>query len=233
MGNIIPIVKSIGELDDLNIGMKLLISLNCINFILLASLTNDAEGFVFDTQNKNFLWDVNRCSNINPVVYSKSIILTANGKWSDDKFCTAIRRDLKVTDEVPYEMSTEFNNIAGFPIGYGHLGFIFNVWDDYNYDFVYKRVHSKTFAYGRVFNGEIQFTGSVGGNPAISSGNWYSLKIVVKANKNVDLFLNDNNIGNFNAKFTTRGYGGFMIATGYRNVVQFRDFNLSPVITPL
>ena len=96
------------------------------------------------------------------------------------------------------------------------------------------RVHSATFAYGRVFNGELQFTSkSVGGNPAISSGNWYSLKIVVKANKNVELFLNDNNIGNFNAKFTTRGYGGFMIATGYRNVVQFRDFNLSPVITPL
>ena len=96
------------------------------------------------------------------------------------------------------------------------------------------RVHSATFAYGRVLNGEIQFTSTgVGGNPAISSGNWYSLKIVVKANKNVDLFLNDKKIGSFVAKFTTRGYGGFMIANGYRNVVQFRDFNLSPVITQL
>ena len=116
-----------------------MISLNCINFLLLESLTNGTKGFVFDTQNKNFLWDVNRCSNINPIVDSKSIILTANGKWPEDKFCTAIRRDLKVTDEVPYEMSTEFNSIAGFPIGVGHPGFIFNVWDDYNYDFVYKR----------------------------------------------------------------------------------------------
>ena len=119
--------------------MKLLSFLNCINVILLALLDNDTEGFVLDTQDKNFLWDVNRCSNIYPIVDSKSIILTANGKWPEDKFCTAIRRDLKVTDEVAYEMSTEFNNIAGFPIGVGHLGFIFNVWDDYNYDFVYKR----------------------------------------------------------------------------------------------
>jgi len=233
MGIINRIVKSIGELDDLNIRMKLLSFLNCVNVILLASVANDTEGFVLDTQDKNFLWDVNRCSNINPIVDSKSIILTANGKWQEDKFCTAIRRDLKVTDEVPYEMSTEFNQIAAVREG-GNLGFMFNVWDDYNYDFVYKRVQLASFAYGRVFNGELQFTSMyVGGNPAISSGNWYSLKIVVKANKNVDLFLNDNNIGNFNAKFTTRGYGGFIIATGYRNVVQFRDFNLSPVITPL
>ena len=96
------------------------------------------------------------------------------------------------------------------------------------------RVHSATFAYGRVFNGELQFTNNaVGGNPAISSGNWYSLKIIVKANKNVDLFLNDKSIGHFNAKFTTRGYGGYMIGNGYRNVVQFRDFNLSPVVSQL
>ena len=116
--------------------------LNCMNFILLASLTNDAEGFVLDTQNQNFLWDVNRCSNINPIVDSKTIILEAYGN-KDDNLCTAIRRDLKVDDQVPYEMSTEFNNISGsstsIPIGVGHLGFIFNVWDDYNYDFVYKR----------------------------------------------------------------------------------------------
>ena len=74
---------------------------------------------------------------------------------------------------------------------------------------------------------------SVGGNPAISSGNWYSLKIKVEANKDVDLFLNDKNIGHFKAKFTTRGYGGVIVATGYRNVVQFRDFKLAPILTQL
>ena len=122
--------------------MKLFDSFVGINFIFLLSINKNAEGFVFNTQNPNFLWDVNRCSNINPIVDSRTIILTANGKWSEDKFCSAIRRDLKVTDEVPYEISTEFNNISGRPTGsvfYGHLGFMFNVWDDNNYDFVYKR----------------------------------------------------------------------------------------------
>ena len=111
----------------------------CISFALLASFAFTTEGFVFNNENPNFLWDVNRCSNINPIVDSKTIILTANGKWRDDKFCTAIRRDLKVTDEKAYEMSTEFNNISGWILNGGHLGFMFNVWDDYNYDFVYKR----------------------------------------------------------------------------------------------
>jgi len=234
MGIINRIVKSIGELDDLNIRMKLLSFLNCVNVILLASVANDTEGFVLDTQDKNFLWDVNRCSNINPIVDSKSIILTANGKWPEDKLCTAIRRDLKVTDEASYEMSTEFNNIAGFPIGVGHLGFIFNVWDDFNYDLVYKRVHIRDVLYGRVINGELESNrGTIAGNPAISSGNWYSLKIVVNEEKKVNIFLNDKEIGSFEATFTTRGYGGLMVATGFRNVVQFRDFNLSPVITEL
>ena len=85
-----------------------------------------------------------------------------------------------------------------------------------------------------MFNGVIQFTSnSQGGNPVISTGNWYSLKILVQTNKNVDLFLNDQKIGSFVAKFTTRGYGGAIVATGYRNVVQFRDFKLSPIIEDL
>ena len=78
-------------------------------------------------------------------------------------------------------------------------------------------------------NGEFQFTNpEVEGNPAISSGNWYSLRIVVKANKNVDLFLNDKKIGNFNAKFTTRGYGGYMIGLVESNIlnmsIQYTSF---------
>jgi len=205
--------------------------------VVLSLFGKYADGFVLENQNRNFLWDVNRCSNINPIVDSETIILTANGQWATDKFCTAIRRDLKVTDEAPYEISSQFNNLSGKPTGsvlYGHLGFMFNVWDDNNYDFVYKRVHSTTFAYGRVFNGAVQFTSSnVVGNPAISSGNWYTLRIVVQTNKDVELFLNDKKIGSFKAKFTTRGYGGAIVATGYRNVVQFRNFKLSPVITQL
>ena len=91
-------------------------------------------------------WDVSRCSNVNPIEDSKTIFLSARGKWSDDKFCMAIRTDLKVIDETSYKMTVTFNNVRGSvsgvnanAVGYGHLGFAFNYWDKDNYDFVYKR----------------------------------------------------------------------------------------------
>ena len=121
--------------------MKLLSLSAVINVMLHASLSLTSEGFVLNYQNPNFLWDLNRCSNINPIVDSQTIILTENGNFEDDNFCTAIRRDLKVTDQVPYEMSTEFNNVSGRRTGSGffsHLGFMFNVRDDYNFDCLQK-----------------------------------------------------------------------------------------------
>ena len=100
--------------------------------------------------------------------------------------------------------------------------------------YFYTRVHATEFSFGRIFNGIYQFGAGVSGaGSAISSGNWYSLRIVVQGNKNVELYLNDKKIGNFNAKFTTRGYGGVIVATGYKNVVQFRNFKLAPVVTQL
>ena len=101
-----------------------------------------ANGFPYGDMAQEHIWDVNRCSNINPIVDGRTVLLTANGKWPEDKFCTAIRRDLKVADGEDYQMTTQFNNLSGNKIGSkiaGHLGFMFNVWDDYNYDFVYKR----------------------------------------------------------------------------------------------
>ena len=118
--------------------MKVLSFCLLIISFLLSYFANTNDGFIFNNQNQNFLWDVNRCSNINPLVDSKTIELTANGKWNEDKFCTALRRDLKVEDEQAYEISTEFINLSGIN-GQGHLGFMFNVWDDLNYDTVYKR----------------------------------------------------------------------------------------------
>ena len=97
------------------------------------------------------------------------------------------------------------------------------------------RVHSNTFAYGKIKNGELQFTsGSVGGNPSIQSGKWYRLKIEVAENRDVKLFLNGVQLGStFKASFTTRGYGGVLVANGYSNVVQFRNYDVAPQIAEL
>ena len=107
-----------------------------ISIIILFGIFTCLSAFPFGNFNQDFIWDVNRCSNINPIVDRKTIFLTAKGKWPDDKFCTAIRRDLKVSDDTAYTMSTEFVQVSG---RYGYVGFMFNVWDDYNYDWVYKR----------------------------------------------------------------------------------------------
>ena len=85
-------------------------------------------------------WDLQRCSNINPVEDSKTIFLSSFGKWPVDKFCIAIRTDLKVNDDAEYTMTVNFNNIRGGSNGsVGQVGFAFNYWDAQNYDFVYKR----------------------------------------------------------------------------------------------
>ena len=83
-------------------------------------------------------WDVRRCSNINPVKDIKTLFLSAFGNKAD-KFCIAIRTDLKVNDDVEYTMTVNFNNIRGGDAGngrglYGHVGFAFNYWDAQNYD---------------------------------------------------------------------------------------------------
>ena len=93
----------------------------------------------------------------------------------------------------------------------------------------YFRVYSQSFAYGRVLNGEVQFSGNGnGGDPPISSGTWNTLRIVVKVNKQVELSCNGIAIGKFNARFSTRGYGGVFVVTGYKNSVQFRNYKVSP-----
>ena len=91
-------------------------------------------------------------------------------------------------------------------------------------------MHTNTFAYGKVNNGVIQSSNSVGGNPKITSGNWYNLKIEVSATKAVKLFLDNVQIGSFNAFWSTRGYGGLIVANGYANLVFFRDFDVSPIV---
>ena len=71
-------------------------------------------------------------------------ILLYRGKWPNDKFCHAIRRDLKVADDTPYVMSVKFNNLSGKRCEgvvskvCGNIGLIFNFWDYTNYDFIYK-----------------------------------------------------------------------------------------------
>lgn len=86
-----------------------------------------------------FKWDIDRCSNTHVMAEERSIILKARDKAEIGLFCQAINRGVKATDDSAYSMSVDFNNLMGQPENYGHLGFAFNLQDDNNYDFVYKR----------------------------------------------------------------------------------------------
>ena len=82
------------------------------------------------------VWETKRCANMNPYVDEQTIILISerNSKWNIDKFCYGIRKNLKVSGA--YEMSVDFS--LGFKGNYP--GLIFNMWDECNYDWIYKQL---------------------------------------------------------------------------------------------
>merc|ERR1719312_730199 len=110
----------------------------------------------------------------------------------------------------------------------GHFGFAFNYWDNNNYDFVYKS-QTNNFHYGRVKDGDMSSASNPGGNPSVLPGKWHSLKIEVDANsKKVKFSMDDKVLGYFTASFSTRGYGGPLVANGFGSTVQFRNFDVAP-----
>ena len=88
-----------------------------------------------------FNWDDDQCSNTHVNAEERSIILKA--KTTDDLFCQAINRGVRAGNDTAYSMTVDFNNLMGQPGNYGNLGFAFNLQDDVNYDFVYKRYSVK------------------------------------------------------------------------------------------
>merc|ERR1719317_1240966 len=93
-------------------------------------------------------------------------------------------------------MSVDFINLSGnidseTGKAMGQLGFVFNLWDDYNYDLIYIRTHRNSFAFGKVVNGVFSAHAVPEGDHApIENRQWYSLKIHVAVDKQVKLFLN-------------------------------------------
>ena len=89
--------------------------------------------------------------------------------------------------------------------------------------------HLTHFHYGRVKDG-IVTSENAGGTPDLVSGQWYNFKIEVGANKQVEFSMNNQLLGTFTASFSTRGYGGVIVANGYDSVVQFRGYDVIPKI---
>ena len=68
-----------------------------------------------------------------------------------------------------------------------------------------------------------------GVDPITPANVWYNFKIKVESNKNVTIYLNNEIKGYFTATFETRGYGGIAIPNGYSAIMQYRNFQISPI----
>lgn len=196
-------------------------------FNLIALACPQVNGYPYGNLSPEFVWDTYRCSNINPIVDSKTIILIAKGAFPEDQYCHTIRRDLKVSDNTAYSMTVDFINISGE----GHCGLVFNYWDDQNYDIVFKLIQQRYTRYGSVRNGVLSpLTNLKVPNPPVESGKWYNFKIEVSPKKEVRVYLDDELLGSFQAYFTTRGSGGALVANGFNNVAEFRNYDVSPIL---
>jgi len=200
-------------------------------FLLIALACSQVNGYPYGNLSPEFIWDTYRCSNINPIVDSKTVILIAKGTWPEDQYCHTIRRDLKVSDNTAYTMTVDFINISGGTNGnVGHVGLVFNYWDDQNYDILFKRIHVPDTRYGSVRNGVLGGLTNLSNNPPVESKKWYNFKIEVSPKKEVKVFLDDKLLGSFKASFTTRGSGGALVANGFNNVAEFRNYDVSPIL---
>ena len=103
----------------------------CVTIYLKMADATGLASFDLDTN-----WNTIRCTNQNPIVDEKTIILVATGLiWPQDLFCLAMRKNLKMSGE--YEMSSQLVNVAGNQKQ--SIGFAFNAMDENNYDFAYLR----------------------------------------------------------------------------------------------
>jgi len=209
----------------------------CILLFLHVFLCNierlDATAFAnFDLDTN---WDTYLCANENPIVDEKTVILTATGLPTTYLPCLGLRKNLKISGE--YQMSSQLINV-GPPRGERNFGLAFNAKDENNYDFVYlsyDQADSCTkMAYGYVENESLTNGSTKSACFSIQPNKWNFLKITVKDDcdhcKNVDGYVNGDLVFSFEAHFATRGFGGALAENGFSNVVEFREFDIGPII---
>ena len=87
---------------------------------------------------------------------------------------------------------------------------------------------------GYVDNGVLAVSSDASPCINIQSNKWNFLKIMVKEEcnncTNVDGFINGCKLFSFQSHFNTRGFGGVLAENGFSNVVEFRKFDIDPII---
>lgn len=205
--------------------------------MLLNELRATSDGYSYGNNAQEIIWDVGGCSNINPIFDRKTAMLTT-GKSFGKKHCTAIRRDMKLSDDLPYCISVNVHSVAG-PISCtsgcangkpsGIMGIMFNVFDADNYEYVRMSLCSGNPVHGKVTNGVQGPEAQFGNRFTCSSCVYTSVRLCVRKNGMVAFSargLYPTASGNFNGNHNIKGHGGVMLINGLRTVAQFSDYNL-------
>ena len=84
--------------------------------------------------------------------------------------------------------------------------------------------------YGYVDKGNLGSTNNHLPCQKLSGNGWNFFELFVDENGDVDAHINGLKHGNFHSHFTPRGFGGVLVANGYNNVAEFRNFDISPIL---
>jgi len=224
-------------MQDIRFLMPAKVGYFCILLFIHVFLCNIKihDATAFSNFNLDTNWGTYLCANENPIVDEKTVILTATGLPSNSLPCLGLRKNMKISGE--YQMSSQLINV-GPPNGERNFGLAFNAKDEYNYDFVYlsyDKANSCTkMAYGYVEKESLTQSSTKSTCMNIQPNKWNFLKITVKDEcdhcNNVDGYVNGHRVFSFEAHFATRGFGGALAENGFSNVVEFREFDIGPII---
>ena len=96
------------------------------------------------------------------------------------------------------------------------------------------RPHSTSgcFQTGYVLKGSLKWDGSISSNCPNGpprEGVWFTVKLVVHRSS-ASIYLDGEYVISFKAHFAAKGQGGVVVATGYKSIIQFKNYQLRPTL---
>ena len=104
-----------------------------------------------------------------------------------------------------------------------------------NYFLICHRPHSKSgcFQTGYVLNGVPKFDGGISStcpNGPPKGGKWFTARVEVRG-VSASIYRDGLNVRSTKTRFPAKGRGGVIVANGYKNIIQFRNFRLKALPT--
>jgi len=203
----------------------------------------EANGYAYANQAQEIIWEMSGCSNINPMV-DRNTIIQATSATNPNQHCSAIRRDLKISDGLGYCISgLRTLVVSGTPFcpsgrPSGDVGIIFNLFDSDNYYFVQKDLCSGQLCWGQKSNGVIGGCTNFGTTTSITSDtDWIGWDFCVEQSTGQGQVYVASFDGGYNGGFGSfnipldqiRGQGGTFILDGSSTTAQFWGYDLAPL----